>query len=561
MAFLRFSRTYRSLPRFIQILTVLSRHGFGHLVDSINLGQYIPYLSRIRLLARVPESSETLGQRLVAVMEELGPTAIKIGQMLSGRPDLIPDALVRELKKLQDQVPPFDSDQARETIEQELGKPVSELFSSFGHDPLASGSIGQAHEATLLDGTDVIVKVRRPGIERLVIKDIDILHNLAQLAERYVEELRAIHPVMIVEEFSRSLRKELDFVTEATYTYQFKAQLDDLEGVTTPAVFWELTTSRVLVIEKLPGENIGNLERLTRLGVDRQMLASTLASAFMRQYFESGLFHADPHPGNLLVDDQGVIGLIDFGMVGHLTPTLKGQLASVVLALIRGDLELIVQIYTDIGAFAQASDLEDVKSDLLELLDKYFGVPLDKVNAGNVFTDLTRIARQNDVVLPRDFVMLGKSIVTVATLCRDLDPQFSLAQAARPHLWPILREKFSPLKLINQAALQIWNLNSLLQRLPGDAKLLLQQARRGEFRIIQRYEGLEPLSRSIERGASRLAIAMLAAGLGVGSTLLLLGSALDRLDLRLLLAVAGFLTATMLGFWLMIDVIRTSRHR
>jgi len=561
MPLLPFSRTYRSLPRFIQILTVLSRHGFGHLVDSLNLGQYIPYVARLRLLSRVPESTESVGKRLVAVMEELGPTAIKVGQMLSGRPDLIPDALVTELRSLQDQVLPFDPALARQTIEEELKQPISELFESFVDQPLASGSIGQAHEAIMRGGQRVIVKVRRPGIERQVMTDVDILHTLARLAERYVEELRPIHPVMIVEEFSRSLRKELDFVTEATYTAKFKKQLEDLEGIVTPEVYWELSTSRVLTIERLPGVNIGDYNRLDELGLDREALAATLASAFMRQYFETGLFHADPHPGNVLVNEHGLIALIDFGMVGHLTPTLKGQLASVVLALIRGDLELIVQIYADIGAFAQASDLEDVKSDLLELLDKYFGVPLDKVNAGDVFIDLTRIARKNDVVLPRDFVLLGKSIVTVATLCRELDPKFSLAQAARPHLWPIIREKFSPLKLINQAALQIWNLNSLLQRLPGDAKLLLRQARRGELRMIMRYEGLEPLSRSIERSASRLAIAMLIVGMGIGSALLLQGTTLEQADARLYLAVFGYLGSAVMAFWLMVDVIRAGRQR
>lgn len=552
------SKTYRSLLRVKDIATVLTRHGLGHVVDLLDLTEHVPFLSRLTRLARPQEPAppfDMLGQRLVRVIEELGPTFIKFGQLLSGRPDILPEAWLPEFRKLQDRVPPFDSDVALHIVEHELGCPVAEAFSDFASVPLASGSMAQAHEARLLDGTPVIVKVQRPEVERQVHVDIDLLQNLAVLAETYIEELRVVQPTMIIDEFARGLRKELDFVIEATQTAKFHDQLSTLEGIRGPAVYWELTTSRMLVIEKLPGSNIGDFDRLARLGIDRAVLADVLAGAFMRQYFEAGLFHADPHPGNILVDDTGTIGLIDFGMVGHLSSKLRDDLGTALLAIVRDDMELVVQIYTDVGALHPTTDAEAAKGDLLEMLDKYFSAPLNKVSANDFYVDVISVARKHRIVLPRDFVLFGKSLVTISTLCRELDPNFSLARAVQPHLWGVVRQKLSPLRWLNLAALQFHNISGLASSFPGEAKRLLGQLKRGELRQIRQLEGLEPLTEAIEHSASRLALAIFLGALVVGSSLLASAGQVPQM------ALAGYVVGALVGLWLVIDILRASGSR
>lgn len=557
MAF-RLTRTYRSLLRLTEIASVLTRHGLGHLVDRLELRQHVPFLRGLvwRFSGReAPVPIEHLGARLVLVLEELGPTFIKLGQLLSGRPDLLPESWIAEFRRLQDRVPPFDPEVARRTIEEELGQPVDVAFREFDAVPLASGSIAQAHRATLRDGFEVIVKVRRPGIEHQLNVDLELLADLAQLAERYVEELRAVQPMMIVAELARGLRRELDFVTEATYTSKFHQLVAGDPRIRSPQVRWELVTAKVLVITKLPGKNIGDLARLDRLGLDRAKLAATLAESFLHQYFIAGLFHADPHPGNILVDDAGVIGLIDFGMVGQLTPRLRHQLSTALLACSRGDLELVVQIYTDIGAFHGTQDAEAAKGDLLEMFDKYFSTPLDKLDAGDAYVDLARVSRDHKMVLPRDFVLLGKSLVTISILCRTLDPGFSMARAVEPHAWKLIAEKFSPGRWLSLLSLVGWNATSLLERLPGDAKLLLGQLRRGELRQVRRLEGLAPLAASVEHAASRLALAVFLGSLVVGSSLL------AREQGASYLALAGYVAGAVVGLWLVVDVLRAGGSR
>lgn len=553
---MHFSRTYRSLLRLRDIAAVLTRHGLGHIVERLELGRHVPFLGRLSWLparnAR-PESEEHLAERLVRVLEDLGPTFIKLGQLLSSRPDILPDAWLPAFRRLQDDVPPFATEVARARVEEALGRTLEEAYARFDESPVASGSIGQVHLAALRDGREVVVKIRRPGIERQVQVDLELLTSLAQLAEYSLEELRGAQPALVVAEFARSVKKELDFVSEARQTEIFQTLLASDEGVCAPRVHWDLTTSSVLTIERLPGENIGDVERLERLGIDRPALARTLARSFVRQIFEAGTFHADPHPGNILVDERGGVGLIDFGMVGKLSPKLKGQLGAALLAMARGDLELMVQIATDVGAFYETRDLDAARSDLQELVERYVGVPLTRVRAADIFADLARTARKHQIVLPRDFVLLGKCLVTISTQCGQLDPNFSLASAVRPHLWGIVASKLDPLTLYNSAALQLWNLGTLLTQLPDDLKQVSRRLRRGELAFVQRHEGLEPLSRAIERAASRLAIALLLGALLVGSALLA-----QQLELPTL-ALGGFIAALLAGLWLAIDIVRTRR--
>ncbi|MHC4600796.1 MAG: ABC1 kinase family protein, partial [Planctomycetota bacterium] len=392
-----------------EIVQVLSRYGFGHLVVRMNLLSHIPVVSRIGRIPDLPDDltpMQDLAHRARMVLEELGPTFVKFGQLLSSRPDFVGEEFIEQFRLLQDRVAPFDVDAAMKTIEDAVGRPTDEIFSRFEQEPLASGSIGQVHQARLVDGTDVVVKVKRPGIDARVRDDLSLLQVLAQLSEQYLPELSILRPQMVVEEFARQLDKELDFVTEAAYTSQFADLATSVPDLRVPRVFWQCTTRDVLCVERFHGVNIGDVDTLREKGYEPKKLASILSDAFLIQFFGTGLFHADPHPGNILVLEEGKIGLIDFGMVGHLTDELRGHLGTLILALLRRDVDLIVEVYRELGVFTEAVSPRDLKPDILETIDLYFGVPLGKLDTAAIFEDLLRLGRKHQGILPRDFVLL-----------------------------------------------------------------------------------------------------------------------------------------------------------
>ena len=569
-------KTPARLRRLGRILAVLGKHGFGYVAHYLNLQRFLRPADRIRenpeLAARRREYKLSAARRLVVALEDLGPTFVKLGQLMSTRPDVIPAEVVEELKRLQDQVTPFDTQLARRVIEHELGAPISEIFSEFSAAPIASASIGQVYKATLASGEDVVVKVKRPGIDRTIMRDLDLLSVLAKQAER-VEELALFRPTMIVDELDRSLRRELDFVTEASFTAKFHEHLRKERHAHAPRVFWEHSTSKVLTLEALDGVRVTRFEELKKRGIDRQVLGRRIARLFLRQFFRTGLFHADPHPGNLLIDEDGTINLIDFGMVGHLDAELRRQLATTMIALVLGNVEIIVDIYTNIGVIPDDADMRLIRADVLEMIDKYYGVPLKRLDMRKLFGDVMRLARTHRVVLPRDFVLLGKALVTVSGLAYELDPDFNLAAVVRPHALALVAEKLSPVRMGREAAMSAWQINTMLRRLPHDVRQFSRKLLGGRLRLgltIQEFEGLVP---EMSRATNRIAFAIIVGAVVIGSSFVIharippfldavplvgkyLGTVMEQVSL---LGLAGYLFAGVLGLALAWGIWRHGR--
>ncbi|NQT89433.1 phosphotransferase, partial [bacterium] len=319
MNLLEMGRGPRKVQRLAEIAGVLVRHGLSYFVTRLNLSRYLPKRKQVASAQEGPLDRQSLAYRLTRVMEELGPTFVRLGQVLSSRPDLLDEEFIREFERLQDQVAPFPTEQARATVARELGRPVEEAFAWFDDEPIASGSLAQVHRATLPGGGDVVVKIKRPGIERVVLTDLSLLRSVGDYAERHMPELRVFQPRVVLEELERTMRRELDFVTEAANTTRFTEALEPADGARCPQVYWDLTTSDVLTLERLQGVRISDLDAIDAAGIDRPRLARRLADVFLKQYLDMGIFHADPHPGNLLVLRDGTVGIIDFGMVGRLT--------------------------------------------------------------------------------------------------------------------------------------------------------------------------------------------------------------------------------------------------
>lgn len=564
MSILSLPRTFSNLFRLRQILLILTRHGFSHIVEQLHLTEHVPAFVRMGAAAQTGVEQRSMPERLVLVLQDLGATFIKFGQLLATRPDLIPADYIRALAQLQDRVAPLPIDQIRPVIEKSLGQPLEAVFSRFQETPIASGSIGQVHYAVLRDGTDVVIKVKRPETDRTVREDLDLLSALAVLAEKHLPELHVLRPRMLVDEFARCMERELDFASEAGYTARFAEDFREDSSVVIPRIFWEYTTRDTLVMERITGTSIRNLELIS--SEDRCALAKSLAHCFLRQFFETGFFHADPHPGNILALGGPRFALLDFGQMGHLSEELRRKLALSLLALAQGDIDFIVELYAEIGVFTEETNLREMKNELASVVNRYYGMPLDRIDMGTVFQEALAIARNYGIFLPRDFVLLGKSFVTILGGLRALDPTFRLDLAVVPFRHRILAEFLSPKTLVRGIGFYLYRFFGLLRQAPTDARDLLEKAKGGRVRIIFHHEGLDHVAKQLERATNRLTIGLIVAAITVGSSIVLAAgrNTLGDYDLPLvghtpLSVVAsgiGFTLAVFMGIWLTISILR-----
>ncbi|MGD2111396.1 MAG: AarF/UbiB family protein, partial [Phycisphaerae bacterium] len=457
MSPLTLTRSVRSLNRLRQIAQVLTHHGFGHVVTQINLTRFVPvWMLRKRApSAVVGEGATSIGRRLALVCAELGPTFVKLGQMMSTRPDIVPEEVLAELRTLQDEVPPFDTESAMTTIAKELGRPVQECFASIDDQPFASASIGQAYHARSKDDTDLVVKVRRPDIEDVIALDIQLLKWLAQSLESLMPELRAYRPTLLVTELEEMLDRELDYVNEAATTARFAEALADVPGVRIPRVYWDLSGPRVLTLQRLEGVNVDKLipsprstdvpdrPDLDANGFNGRLVARHLVDCYLKQIFELGAFHADPHPGNLLVEPPAKLGLIDFGQVGTITEDLMNQLLVIVYAAVNREIDVVIDGFADLGALGQDTNRRHLHRSLQVLLDKYYGLPMKRIDLGTLTNEFADVVRRHDVVVPRDLLMLFKALGTVGGVATRLDPDLDLVTALTPRIKRALASRFS----------------------------------------------------------------------------------------------------------------------
>lgn len=554
------TRTPRRFQRLSHILQVLVRHGFGHMVSGLRLSEHLPLGKRF-VEKRIALEETPLAARIVLVLQELGPTYVKLGQMLSTRPDILPSEFIQELRKLQKDVKPFGPKLARTIIEKELKTPIKKLFSTFQDDPIACGSIAQVHAATLPDDTEVVVKVKRPDIEQVIRNDVDLLALIAERAER-VEELKPFRPVMLVEEFYRVIQNELDFITEASNTAKFYNLYSDRENVRIPKLYWDLTTSSVLTAQRLKDISLCDIKTIEAKGVNTRKLAMELLTGFMEQYFRAGIFHADPHPGNLMVSELGTISMMDFGMVGYVTEDLRGQLTTALFALLRKDMDLYVDIFMDIGAIPayNSKSIDALKVALLETLEKYRGIPLERIDLRNAFYDLMRVSREYELVLPRDFVLLGKSFVTVTGMARQLDPKLDLQKMITPVAKGLMRERFSPERIGRMAGDASWHLTNLLAQGPKEMRHIIRKLLAGKIEVSLRHVELEYFAYELDRSSNRLALSIILAATVIASSLVMMaGIGPIVMDDIPLFGILGYLFSTVMGIWLAIGIMRSGR--
>lgn len=560
------TRSVRSLNRLRRIALVLTQHGFGHIVARINLSRFVPVWALPKQFAPKPvdEAGESIGRRIVQVCNELGPTFIKLGQMLSTRGDLLPGDIIQELRSLQDDVPPFDNAVARDILARELGRPVEACFASLSPEPLASGSIGQAYRAVSHGGTSLVVKVRRPDIDDVIRHDLQLLAWLAESAESLIPESRMYRPTMLVNELEQTLTRELDYINEASATARFERAFADDEGVRIPKVYWDFTSPRVLTLQALEGDNVDRaITRAESGGVhlDRALAGKRLADAFLKMVFEVGAFHADPHPGNILIEPPATVGLIDFGQVGTISDEMMTQIVVMVYAAVSREVDVVVDSLADLGALGPQTDRRNLARSLQSLLDKYYGLPVKRLQLDVLLNEFTEVVRRHDVVIPREVFMLIKSAGMASTVITRLNPDLNLLESLQVRLQRTFRERLSPKRLTREVSVWGWHLMSILRHAPGQVRDLMRNLSTGGWRMHVEHENLNRLTQELDRSSNRLAFSIVIASIIVGSSVVLsAGSQITILGIQLqTFGVIGYLVAGVLGLGLSWAIFRSGR--
>lgn len=492
---------------------------------------------------------------------ELGPTFVKLGQMLSTRPDLLQPDIIAGLRQLQSNVEPFPSEQAREIIRQDLGADTQALFSEFEPEPFACGSIAQVHRATTQDAQQVVVKVRRPDIESVIRSDMHLLTNLAEAIERYVPELQPYHPVMIIEEFNRTITRELDFLNEASSTARFGGALKGNEGIRIPEVRWDLTGTRVLTVQRFEGSSIDDVIEGKVPEVDRKKLAENIAAFFLNQFFETGLVHADPHPGNLIISPPATVGLIDFGMVSQVSEEMMTQLMVALLAAVNRQIDLVVDVLAEIGHIGPQARMEDLQRDMQALLDKYYGLPLKRLDLPTIFTEVSDVVRNHDLTLPREFVMLAKSLAMVTGVVLQLDPETNLLELIRPRLRQMVMRRFSVQQVTKMMGVSLWHVLNILKNAPAQVRSAIRRLARGQWEVRIQHLNLDRLARELDRSSNRVALALIISSTIIGSSMMLAAQTEARIfgfELRWF-GVVGYVAAGLMGLGLVWAIFRSGK--
>ena len=563
---LRFWQTYKNIKRIRHIVKVFLRHGFGQFIEQINLQRFIPLSTKLKLFNRWEKiEKHTIPERLKIVFGELGPSFIKLAQILSSRPDLITTEYADEFRKLQDKVPPFPSEKAVQIIESELNISLNDVFSDFEGVPVAAASIAQVHNAVLKTGEKVIIKVQRPDILEIIQNDLAILSLIARLMSRYIPESKFFDPEGIVNEFSRTVKKELDFIAEAKNAQRFKRNFAGDENICIPLIYSHLLSEKVIVMERFEGVRIDNISGIDAFGIDRRKIAENGVNAYFKMIFEDRFFHADPHPGNIFVMPDGKIGLMDFGIAGRLTPDMMENVAGAFIALYNKKFDALIDVYINMGLMAGDVDPEEfkraLKSDLVDIVEPLYDLTISEVNFSEYLELFTHLVIKHGLKVPSELMLINKTIMMLDNIGRQLDPHFNAVTAAEPYAAKLIKKRLSPESIFDKAKENFSDIGRLLFDTPRQINRLLRKTIRDEVNFNINPIGMDKLIRDIDRSSNRLAFSIIVAAIILGSSMLIqsnidIGGRIWGLPA---IGAVGFLVAFLLGIRLLISIIKSGR--
>jgi ubiquinone biosynthesis protein len=553
-------RTYRHVNRYRQILTILFKYGFDDLLERLKIDQYIEAgLQAISRKRTDRVEKLTRPQRLRMAFEELGPTYIKLGQVLSTRPDLAPTEYVNELAKLQDEVPPFSFDEVKAVVEAEFGRISEEVFDALEEHPLASASIGQVHKARLKDGDAVAVKIQRPGIHKIIEVDLEIMLHLATLAERHIKELEIHQPVKIVEEFARTLEKEIDYRIEATNLERIARQFLGVPYVYIPTVLRELTTSRVLTTELIDGIKISKIEKLEAAGLDKKLIAERVVGLVLKQAFDNGFFHADPHPGNIFVLSDNVICMVDFGMMGIVDRRTREDFIDLIDSVVRQHEARATQVLLNLTDWEEQPDIRTLEREVADFMGRHLYKPLKDMEIGKLLQDLIELTIRFRLRISPEIFLMIKALSAVEGVGRTLDPEFDLIAHAAPFIKQIKLERFAPQRISADVFDMMARLLQFVQQFPKDLMDLSSMIRQRRLSFQLEHKGLETLLATQDQTSNRMSFAIIIAALIIGSALIVISEIPPLVYGISLIVIIGYLVAAIMGIWLLVAIIKKGR--
>jgi len=512
--------TIRNLGRLRQIMSVFVKYGFEDLIANSTLRNLVPEALRLKWMRQEqPALQYSRFERIRMAAEELGPTFVKLAQVLSNRPDIIPDGLVKEFEKLQDRVPPFDGETARNMVELEIGRPIEEVFQWFNDVPLASASIGQVHRACLIDGTEVVVKVQRPEVQATVERDLQLLQEIVKRSDRYLRKQGVLNAQDIVNVFERSMSKELDYTNEARNIQKFREFYKDRKDFYIPRVFRKYSTGKVLIIEFVSGCRFTDKKQLREWGLDIKKTVETGLNIYLAQIFEYGYFHADPHPGNVLVRQDGTICLIDFGMVGQLSKRDKVAFANVFVSMAKEDARKMALSMKKLAISDNVKDMRALETDLQGLIDDYATLDVSEASIAELTTQLQKVMLRYQMVVPAGIFLIFRALAILEGIGKIMYPQLKTYDYIKPYGRKIVEEQLSPENIWSEIQYRGEQISSFLSGIPVDLKEIMQQTRSGKIHFEVELQGYGYLLKKLDSITNRLVLTFIICSLILGSSI------------------------------------------
>ncbi|WP_024335300.1 ABC1 kinase family protein [Desulfotignum balticum] len=554
-------KRYRNLIRYRQIIGIILKYGFDNILGALDIDRYIESGLKLIPFYHPHERVEKLSrnQRIRMALEELGPTFVKMGQVLSSRPDLIPMDLVNELSKLQDEIPAFGFDQVKETIAAEFGKPWDAVFHSMDEIPFACASIGQVHRASVTGEDRLAVKIQRPGIRKIIEADLEIIHHLAGIMERNIQEVAFYRPVKIVEEFAKTMEKELDYTIEAASMEQMARQFRHDKTIHIPGVFPSVSSERVLAMEFINGIKASDIDAIDRAGLDRKRITRRGADFIMKQVFEHGFFHADPHPGNIFIMENNRICPVDFGMTGFLDISTRELFVDIIHAVATHNARRAARVLCDLCDYETHPDMIRLEKDVALFISVHLTKSLKDIKTSRMVNQFIGLCTLHSLRIPPDLFLMMKAFVSVENVARKLDPDFNMLGHAAPYVTTARFLKFSPSKLAEEMMELARESYKLIQHLPTDTLEILRLVRQGKMKLLIDIQGLDKLIVHQDQTSNRISFSIIIAALILGSAIVINSDVPPMLFGVSVIGIAGFLAGGIMGIWLLVAIVKKGR--
>jgi ubiquinone biosynthesis protein len=554
-------RRLKAFRRYNQILRVFVKYGFEDLVGYLEEEKRFGFIRKLIPRSIISHAKKyTKYERMRLLCEELGPTFVKFGQILSNRPDLLPTALITQLERLQDNVPPLPGKIAREVVESELKLPVEDLFAWFEPEAFASASMAQVHKVTLKTGDRVALKIQRPGIREMIEEDIKVMYKIADILERRIPSIKHFDPIGLVRNFEDSIRKELDFIHESInlQRFQHNVESDPEDGgkTSSPKVFKEFTTSRVLAMEFVSGIKISDIHRLHEAGHDTKRLAHDLAITYFKQVFEYGFFHADPHPGNIVVRANGQICFLDFGMMGSIMPKDIEALGNLFIAIREKEIKKLIRVLQDLSGNTVVRDMHALEVSLHEFIQSYAIRGLHNNEMSTLLLQIKEIVIEHGLKVPGHFFLLARSLVTIEGVIEQLDPKLDLITLARPFMTKAITRKYNPLKIAKKLLNGLVDFANYMEEFPRDLKNAIRKINSGQIKADLTHKGIDPMVHTFHRIAKQLISAILIAAFVLGSALLIINKVTPLYKDTSVYGIIGMGIAAVIGLGMLRDIFK-----